>query len=120
MTAEMARRGQRFRAPIPGNPHDPKSWRVIVDTYLLALELRALSPATVYGRRRALARFATWNISNQRFTPLAADENTITDYQIHLHLHTSASGTCLATRTKQQYLIAIRGLYGTAARRGDI
>ena len=107
----MARRGQRFRAPPPGDPADPNSWRVIVDSYLLSLELRALSPATVYGRRRSLARFASWNIANQTCTPLAVDEQIVTNYQLHLHQHVSSTGHGLAPRTRQQYLIAVRGLY---------
>ena len=107
----MARRGQRYAAAIPGEPSDPTSWRSIVDTYLLSLELRELSPATVYGRRRALARLAAWSLARHITTPLAVDATVIDAYRLHLHHRTTAGGTPLTTRTKQQYLIATRGLY---------
>lgn len=107
----MARRGQRFAAPIPGDPDDPTSWRTIGHQYLLSLELADRSIATIDGRRRAIARFATWNLANHTNSPLDVTATTITNYRIHLHHHTTTTGHHLTTRTKQQYLIAIRGLY---------
>ena len=110
----MARRGQRSAAPIAGAPNDPTSWRTLIDEYLLSLELRELSPHTVYGRRRALARLADWALTNRITTPLEIDDATVHAYRLHLHHlhhHATASGAGLSTRTKQQYLIAIRGLY---------
>lgn len=107
----MARRGQRSAAAIPGDPANPTSWRTITDRYLLSLELSDRSPATVYARRRAIARFAAWNLANNTTSPLAVGDQTIDEYRLHLHHHHTNSGARLTIRTKQQYLIAIRGLY---------
>jgi len=109
--ADVARRGQHIAAPIPGDPDDPAGWCAIVEQYLLSLELRDLSPHTVYGRRRALARLAEWVLNQNITTPTDVDEHTVHAYRLHLHRHVTTAGTPLSTRTKQQYLIAIRGLY---------
>ena len=74
----MARRGQRFAAPIPGNPDDPAGWHTIVEQYRPSLELCDLPPHTVYGRRRALARLAEWAIDHNIVTLIDVDEHTPT------------------------------------------
>ena len=107
----MARRGQRFAAPIPGDADDPTSRRTVGHQYLLWLELADRSIATIDGRRRAIARFATWNLQSHANSPFDVDATTITNDRIHLHHHPATTGQRLTTRTKQQYLIAIRGLY---------
>ena len=93
---------------------------MIVDSYLLSLELRVLSPATVYGRRRGLARFAAWNLNHQRDAPTDVDEHVVHQYQVHLHHHITKNGTRLAVRSRQQYLIAVRGLYAWMRKTGHI
>ena len=107
----MARRGDRSAAPVPGDPDDPISWRRLVDDYLLSLELKALSPATVYGRRKALASLAAWSIERDVLSPTQVSVEVVDAYRRHLHRHLTKAGTPLTVRTQQQYLIAARGLF---------
>ncbi len=51
----MARRGERSTAPVPGDPDDRDGWPHLIGEHLVWMELRGLSPATVYGRRKTLA-----------------------------------------------------------------
>lgn len=108
----MARRGDRFAAPVPGDVDDPMSWRSLVDAYLLSLELKALSPATVYGRRKALALLAGWSIERDIMSPVEVGVEVVDAYQRHLHRHVTKAGTPLTVRSQQQYLIAARGMFG--------
>ena len=107
----MARRGDRFAAPVPGDIDEPTSWRSLVDAYLLSLELKALSPATVYGRRKALASLAGWSIDRDVMSPAQVSVEVVDAYRRHLHRHLTKAGTPLTVRSQQQYLIAARGLF---------
>jgi integrase/recombinase XerD len=108
----MARRGERFAAPVPGDVDDPRSWRRVVDDYLVTLELRGLSPATVHGRRKSLAQLATWCLERSVVHPDVVSVDVLDAYRRHLHHRVTRSGTRLGVRSQQQHLIAARGLFG--------
>jgi len=112
----MALRGDRFAAPVPGDPDDPVSWRCLVDDYLATLELKALSPATVYGRRKSLASLAGWCLERDITSPVEVSVEVVDAYRRHLHRHVTKNGTPLTVRSQQQYLIAARGLFGWLAK----
>jgi len=109
--ADMARRGERFAAPVPGDPDDPAGWRRLVDEHLLTLELRGLSTATVYGRRKLLAHLAGWCLDRGVVSPLSVEVEVLDGYRRHLHRHVTKTGTPLSVRSQQQHLIATRGLF---------
>lgn len=112
----MARRGERFAAPVPGNADDPTGWRRLVDEHLLAMELRGLSAATVYGRRKLLAHLAGWCLDRGITSPLVVSVEVLDGYRRHLHRHVTRTGTVLSVRSQQQHLIATRGLFAWLTR----
>lgn len=107
----MARRGERFSTPVPGDVDDARSWRRVVDDYLLTLELRGLSPATVHGRRKSLSQLAGWCLERSIDHPDEVGFDVLDAYRRHLHRHITRHGTPLGARTQQQHLIACRGLF---------
>lgn len=107
----MARRGERFAAPVPGDPTDPAGWRRLVDEHLLTLELKGLSAATVYGRHKLLAHLASWCLDRDVVSPLTVTVEVLDGYRRHLHRHITKAGTPLTVRSQQQHLIATRGLF---------
>lgn len=108
----MARRGERSAAPVPGDVDDPRSWRRVVDDYLVVLELRGLSAATVHGRRKSLSQLATWCLDRSIDHPDEVSFEVLDGYRRHLHRHITRTGTQLGIRSQQQHLIAARGLFG--------
>jgi integrase/recombinase XerD len=108
----MARRGERSAAPVPGDIDDPRSWRRVVDDYLVTLELRGLSLATVHGRRKSLAKLAAWCLDRAISHPDQVSFEVLDGYRRHLHRHVTKAGTPLGLRSQQQHLIAARGLFG--------
>lgn len=113
---EVARRGDRFAVPVPGDPSDPVGWRRLVDEHLVWMQVRGLSPATVSGRRKTLGALAAWCLDRGLPHPTDVTADVLDAYQRHLHRRVTVSGTPLSVRSQQQHLIAVRVLFGWLTR----
>ncbi len=107
----MARRGERSTAPVPGDPDDRDGWHRLIGEHLVWMELRGLSPATVYGRRKTLSTFAVWCLERGLTGPGEVSVEVLDGYHRHLHRRVTKTGTPLSVRSRQQHLIAVRGLF---------
>jgi integrase/recombinase XerD len=107
----VAARGDRFAAPVPGDPADRLSWCRMVEEHVVHLGLRGLSTSTVSGRRKTLRVFATWCTDRTILCPGDVTVDVIDAYRRQLHRHVTWKGHPLGVRSQQQHLIALRVFY---------
>lgn len=113
-------RGTRVPQVIPGDRSDPAGFAVIVEEFLTDLATRGYSPATVVGRRQALAQLAGWLADRGITKPVEVTRPVLVRYQRHLFHYRKPDGEPLSFRSQNTRLLPVRAFFKWAVKNGHV
>jgi integrase/recombinase XerD len=105
---------------IPGDRGDPAGFVVLVEEFLTDLAARGYSPATVVGRRQALAQLAAWLQDRGITRPVEVSRPVLVRYQRHLFHYRKADGEPLSFRSQNTRLLPVRAFFKWAVKNGHV
>jgi integrase/recombinase XerD len=105
---------------IPGDRADPAGFVVLVEEFLTDLAARGYSPATVVGRRQALAQLAGWLADRGITRPVEVTRPVLVRYQRHLFHYRKADGEPLSFRSQNTRLLPVRAFFKWAVKNGHV
>ncbi|MEX1049766.1 MAG: tyrosine-type recombinase/integrase [Akkermansiaceae bacterium] len=107
-------------APVP-QPSMPQGLAALADSFLVYLNARAYSQASIETHRWALRQFTTWTTATTRTDPASLTRVDLESYQLFLHQYRSPrGGKPLATNTQLGRLGCVRRFFAWLCRTGKI
>src|ERR1700690_1945912 len=111
---------RRRRAPIIGDPNDPKGMIPMLNDYLEWRRIKNFSKQTVTLHRIYLGYFINWCAVRGITQPLEVTKPIIERYQRYLFHYRKKDGDPLSTRTQHGFLIPLRAWFKWLTRQNHI
>jgi integrase/recombinase XerD len=105
----------RKKLPDLANPDDPSGFAALLARFLVHLQTRAYSPATVLNREQCVKAFALW-AEARGLRPSDVTRPILERYQRHLYYHRKSDGAPLSFRTQGARLVPVRAFFKWLAR----
>jgi integrase/recombinase XerD len=107
------------KLPDLADADDPDGFAALLARFLVHLQTRAYSPATVMNREQCIKSFALW-AEARGLRPADVTRPILERYQRHLYYHRKSDGAPLSFRTQGARLVPVRAFFKWLARENYI